>query len=116
MLTDLLPNGRVDPCGSDCGSLAVPCRVAVAYLCIPAFAFISTAYGELAAWHGSCNSVAMSHADLRLLRHLLIAVALKLAVLSVLWLVFVKENRVETDAETVAAQVVRPPPPQGTQK
>lgn len=43
----------------------------------------------------------MSHPDQRLLRHLIIAVLIKLALLTVLWWLFVRDARVHVDAHAV---------------
>lgn len=45
----------------------------------------------------------MNLADRRLLRHLFIAVVLKLVVLAVLWHVFVRDARVPVDAAAMGA-------------
>lgn len=50
----------------------------------------------------------------RLLRHLAIAVALKLVVLLVLWWAFVRDERAVIDAERAAAHLT-PPTPAGAQ-
>lgn len=47
----------------------------------------------------------MSPADRRLLRHLLIAVAIKIVVLTLLWWVFIREARVPVDSERAAAHL-----------
>lgn len=47
----------------------------------------------------------MSPADRRLLRHLLIAVAVKIVVLTLLWWVFIREARVPVDSERAAAHL-----------
>lgn len=47
----------------------------------------------------------MSPADHRLLRHLLIAVAVKMAVLTLLWWAFIREARVPVDSERAAAHL-----------
>lgn len=56
----------------------------------------------------------MSRPDNRLLRHLAVAIALKLAVLAVLWWAFVSETRVEVDAARAAAHIGAVAPSQGT--
>jgi hypothetical protein len=43
--------------------------------------------------------------DRRLLRHLTVAVVLKLVVLAALWWAFVRDARVQVDADTAAARV-----------
>ena len=54
--------------------------------------------------------------DRRLVRHLLIIVAIKLAVLSALWWVFVRDHRVPVDAERAADRlIVTPSAAQGGQ-
>ncbi|MDZ7855992.1 cytochrome oxidase putative small subunit CydP [Sphaerotilus sp.] len=60
-----------------------------------------------------------------LVRHLAIAVALKLAVLCALWWVFIRDERVSVDIDRAAAHLVvsgasvdapsRPTPPSGAQ-
>ena len=47
----------------------------------------------------------MSSAERRLVRHLAIAIVLKLAVLAALWWAFVRDDRVGVDAEAAAAHV-----------
>lgn len=47
----------------------------------------------------------MTHDERRLLRHLVIAVAVKLVVLTALWWVFVRDNHVPVDAEQSARQL-----------
>lgn len=50
----------------------------------------------------------------RLVHHLAIAVALKLVVITALWLAFVQDARVEVGAEQAAAHLGDPsPPPSG---
>jgi hypothetical protein len=50
----------------------------------------------------------------RLVHHLAIAVALKLVVITALWLAFVQDARVEVGAEQAAAHIGSPtPPPSG---
>ncbi len=51
--------------------------------------------------------------DDRLLRHLVLAVLLKLAVLVALWWAFVRDDRVAVDADQAAARLVQPAPPGG---
>jgi len=54
----------------------------------------------------------MNHDERRLTRHLFIAVAVKLAVLALLWWVFVRDAQVPTDADQTAAHIgVAIPPP-----
>lgn len=55
----------------------------------------------------------MTRQDRRLVRHLAVAVALKLAVLAALWWVFVRDERVSVDAAAAAARLVAPPPRTG---
>ena len=55
----------------------------------------------------------MSRPEGRLLRHLVIAVALKLAVLAALWWAFVHDARVDVDAERAAAHIGMSAPSQG---
>lgn len=47
----------------------------------------------------------MLNPNKRLLRHLALAVAIKLAVLAALWWVFVRDSRVAVDAELIANRV-----------
>ena len=47
----------------------------------------------------------MNHDERRLTRHLFIAVAAKLAVLALLWWVFVRDAHVAADAEQTAAHI-----------
>lgn len=47
----------------------------------------------------------MTSAESRLLRHLIIAVVVKVAVLAALWWVFVQDHRVPTGAERTADHV-----------
>jgi len=54
----------------------------------------------------------MAHDDRRLLRHLVIAVLLKLALLVALWWAFVRESRVDIDADRAAARIGAPAAPQ----
>jgi len=50
----------------------------------------------------------------RLVHHLAIVVALKLVVITALWLAFVQDARVEVGAEQASAQIGAPmPPPPG---
>jgi hypothetical protein len=52
--------------------------------------------------------------DRRLVRHLLVIVTLKVAVLAALWWVFVRDHRVPVDAERAADRFgVTPPAQQG---
>jgi hypothetical protein len=44
----------------------------------------------------------------RLVRHLALAVALKLVVLGALWWVFVRDGRVDVDASRAAARIATP--------
>lgn len=54
--------------------------------------------------------------DRRLVRHLLIVVAIKLVALSALWWVFVRDHRVPVDAERAADRlIVTPSAAQGGQ-
>ncbi|MDE1948207.1 MAG: hypothetical protein KGI35_06305 [Burkholderiales bacterium] len=55
----------------------------------------------------------MKSDDRRLVRHLAIAVVLKLLLLSALWWVFVRDVRVDTDAERTAKHMGVEPMPQG---
>ena len=55
----------------------------------------------------------MKFDDRRLVRHLAIAVALKLVVLCVLWWAFVRDVRVNTDAEQTAEHIGVEMAPQG---
>jgi len=56
----------------------------------------------------------MSRPDSRLLRHLALAIAIKLLVLAVLWWAFVRDTRVEVDAVRAAAHIGAAAPSQGT--
>jgi len=56
----------------------------------------------------------MSRLDNRLMRHLAVAIALKLVVLAVLWWAFVRDTRVEVDAVRAAAHIGAAAPLQGT--
>tara|TARA_R110001599_G_scaffold179604_1_gene372286 strand:+ start:137 stop:313 length:177 start_codon:yes stop_codon:yes gene_type:complete len=47
----------------------------------------------------------MTHDERRLLRHLVIAVIVKLVVLTALWWVFVRDHHVQVDAEQSAQQL-----------
>ena len=68
---------------------------------LPAGTFLDT-------WRG------MESDNQRLVRHLAIAVALKLVVIAALWLAFVQDARVEVGAEQAAARIGAPtPPPSG---
>lgn len=62
----------------------------------------------------------MSPADQRLLRHLVTAVLLKLAVLTVLWWAFVRDGVVEAGSQQTADHLVapasRPPAPTGVSR
>lgn len=59
----------------------------------------------------------MTHDKQCLLRHLVIAVTVKLALLTALWWLFVRDDRVHVDADQTAAQmgshVGSPPSPPG---
>ena len=56
-------------------------------------------------WDGTCYSRTMTHEERRLLRHLIVAVAIKLVILTILWWVFVRDNQVPVDAEQSARQL-----------
>lgn len=47
----------------------------------------------------------MTHDERRLMRHLFIAVAVKLALLALLWWAFVRDAPVVTDADQTAAHI-----------
>jgi multidrug resistance efflux pump len=47
----------------------------------------------------------MTRNDHRLLRHLVIAVVVKLLILTALWWFFIRDNRVPVDADTSAQQM-----------
>ncbi|MCI4431553.1 MAG: hypothetical protein JHC40_20590 [Burkholderiales bacterium] len=47
----------------------------------------------------------MTRDEQRLLRHLVIAVTVKLALLTALWWLFVRDDRVHVDADQTAAQM-----------
>jgi hypothetical protein len=57
--------------------------------------------------------LSMTSDERRLVRHLAIAVALKLVVLSGLWWGFVRDERVSVDAEAASAHIGAPRPPTG---
>lgn len=57
---------------------------------------------------------AMNRAEQRLLRHLVIAVLVKLALLIALWWLFVRDARVHVDAEQAAAQIGATSSPPGS--
>lgn len=57
----------------------------------------------------------MTRDEQRLLRHLVIAVAVKLAVLAALWWVFVRDQHVPVDAERSAQQLGITPAAPGAQ-
>ncbi|MCZ4312195.1 hypothetical protein O4H66_02155 [Comamonadaceae bacterium G21597-S1] len=57
----------------------------------------------------------MTHDERRLLRHLVIAVTVKLVVLTALWWVFVRDNHVQVDAEQSAQQLGITPAAPGAQ-
>ncbi|MDE2203528.1 MAG: hypothetical protein KGJ38_12535 [Burkholderiaceae bacterium] len=52
----------------------------------------------------------MSTNDRRLVRHLLVIVTIKVAVLGALWWVFVRDARVAVDAERAADRLILTPP------
>ncbi|MBK1687562.1 cytochrome oxidase putative small subunit CydP [Rubrivivax gelatinosus] len=52
-------------------------------------------------------------ADHRLLRHLALAVLVKLVLLAGLWWLFVRDARVDVDADTAALRVTAPAPAGG---
>lgn len=54
--------------------------------------------------------------DRRLLRYLIHAVLIKLAVLTLLWFVFIRDARVAVDADAAAAQMGTTVPTQGASK
>lgn len=58
----------------------------------------------------------MTRNEQRLLRHLIIAVLLKLIVLIVLWWTFVRDARVYIDTEMVAEKISGVVPSQGASK
>lgn len=58
----------------------------------------------------------MTQDERRLLRHLVIAVLIKLVVLVVLWWAFVRDARVSVDTDRVAAQLGGPSTSQGASK
>jgi len=55
----------------------------------------------------------MNRGDQRLVRHLAMAVAVKLALLAALWWLFVREASIPLTAEATAAHIARPTSPQG---
>lgn len=56
----------------------------------------------------------MNHNDSRLLRHLLIAITLKLVALAAIWWWFVADHRVSVDAAGVADRLGAPSAPSQT--
>lgn len=56
-------------------------------------------------WHKSCVANHMTHNEQRLIRHLLIAVLIKLVALTVLWWVFFHDAGVSVDADQVAEKI-----------
>jgi hypothetical protein len=58
----------------------------------------------------------MTQDERRLLRHLVTAVLIKLAVLVVLWFAFVRDARVSVDTDRAAAQMGSPAISQGASK
>lgn len=58
----------------------------------------------------------MNHTDRRLLRHLVIAVLVKLAILTALWWLFVRDARVSVDTERAGARITAPAITQGHSK
>lgn len=68
------------------------------------------------AWHGTWNSRFVNLNDRRLLRYLVHAVLIKLAVLTLLWFVFIRDARVAVDADAAAAQMGTAVPTQGASK
>ncbi|EWS55471.1 MULTISPECIES: cytochrome oxidase putative small subunit CydP [unclassified Methylibium] len=58
----------------------------------------------------------MNRDDSRLLRHLTTAVAVKLAVLAVLWWTFVRDSSVDAGSEQTAAHLVAPTTPSATRQ
>jgi len=62
--------------------------------------FRNASFGlELAEWSG------MTRDESRLVRHLAIAILVKLALLVALWWVFVRDHRVNVDADRAASQI-----------
>jgi hypothetical protein len=60
---------------------------------------------RLARWHGTCGAASMSPSDKRLLRHLAIAVLIKLVLLTALWWLFIRDARVSVDVDDVAGKI-----------
>ncbi|QZI73310.1 hypothetical protein K5F93_14205 [Pseudomonas protegens] len=58
----------------------------------------------------------MTHSDQRLRRHLLIAVLIKLAVLTVLWWLFIRDTHVSVDATVIGNRLGVPTSTQGASK
>ncbi|HYR25915.1 MAG TPA: hypothetical protein VEQ09_08790 [Aquabacterium sp.] len=58
----------------------------------------------------------MTPVERRLLRHLVLAVMLKLLVLTALWWVFVRDARVSVDVDQVGQQIGGAAAPQGASK
>lgn len=55
----------------------------------------------------------MTQAEGRLLRHLVVAVVVKLAILAMLWWAFVHGASIRVDAESAAARIGAAAPPAG---
>jgi len=53
--------------------------------------------------------------DRRLLRHLALAIAVKLLLLYGLWWAFIRDHGVQVDARTAATHLVAPPPAEGSE-
>ena len=53
----------------------------------------------------------MNLPDQGLLRHLVVVVLIKLALITALWWAFIRDARVSVDSSTMAAQVSRSTPP-----
>ncbi|MFC0132544.1 cytochrome oxidase putative small subunit CydP [Massilia eurypsychrophila] len=60
--------------------------------------------------------VGMTGLDKRLLRHLTIAVLIKLVVLGVLWSLFIRDGRVGVDADAIGERLGTTVPTQGESK
>ncbi|MCO7579934.1 MULTISPECIES: cytochrome oxidase putative small subunit CydP [Pseudomonas] len=58
----------------------------------------------------------MTHSDQRLRRHLLLAVLIKLAVLTVLWWLFIRDTHVSVDATVIGNRLGIPTSTQGASK
>ena len=60
--------------------------------------------------------IGMNKPDKRLLRHLIIAVLIKLVLLTALWWLFVRDAHVSVDADAIGARLGAPISTQGASK